>query len=201
MTRPYGKHHLTGEQRKLAEDNLPLVWWFIQRRLTSRGLIKASEIDDVSSYLMFYLCRAAERYEPTQCKFSTYAIHALWRAFTLYRKERDKYQSNVRLTDFVVDTGGRAIADTMPDKTYLDEPCVCWTDVSKLFDKIDLTDNEAHLVDLYYRERKGPVEMARLLGKTPSNIMTVLRKVRNKIRQHIKQTKIPVEHFTERQIT
>lgn len=196
MTRPYEKHHLTDEQRKLAEDNLPLVWWFIQRRLTFRGLIKANEIDDVAGYLMFYLCRAAECYDSSRCQFSTYAVSALWRAFSLYRKDRDKYQSNVRLTDFAVNE----ITDTLPDKSYDDEPVVCWRDVSGLFDHINLSDNEAVMIDMYYRERKGPYEMARILHRSPSNIMTVLRGVRLKIAEYVKRVGLTVEQFTERRI-
>jgi hypothetical protein len=127
-------------------------------------------------------------------------MSALWRAFALYRKERDKYQSNVRLTDFVVEAGGRVIADTLPDKSYQDEPFVCFADMNKLFDNVHLSDTEAYMIDLYYRERKGPYEMAKMLGKTPSNVLTVLRRVRQKLADYVQRAGIPVEHFTERQI-
>ena len=196
MTRPYEKHHLTDEQRKLAEENLPLVWWFIQKRLTARRLIAVNEIDDVASYLMFYLCRTAENYQPEKGKFSTYAMRAFWRAFNLYRANRDKYQSHTRLTNFVVDE----ITDTVPDKVYLYEPFVCWPDISKLFDYIRLSDNEAMMIDMYYRERLGFTEIGRRVGKTKSNVCTALRNVRQKLADYVQRAGIPVEHFTERQI-
>lgn len=201
MTRPYGKHHLTDAQRKLAEENLPLVWWFIGNRLSSRGLITVSETDDVASYLMFYLCRAAENFDADKnVKFSTYAIYAFWRAFNLYRTDRDKYQKHTRLSAFVVDCDEKEIADTLADESYKDEPEVCWRDVSPLFDHISLSDNEAVMVDMYYRERKGPSEMAQLLHKTPSNILAVLRNIKHKLAVYVKHAGLTVERFTERRI-
>ncbi len=201
MTRPYGKHRLTDEQRKLAEDNLPLVWWFIQKRLTARKLITVNEIDDVASDLMFCLCRAAELYDPSKGKFSSYAIATLYGGFNRYRNLRDRYQGRIKLTDFVVDDGNKVIADTIPDKSYLDEPVVCWTDISKLFDHVALTNDEAHMVDLYYRERRKVVEISKQIGRTKSNVFTVLRNVRHKLANYVQQSGIPVEYFTERQIS
>ncbi len=78
MARPYGGHHLTEEQKKLAEDNYPLVWWFLNKYVLAPGTISRHEIDECSGYLIFNLCLAAESFDPERnIKFSSYAIKAL----------------------------------------------------------------------------------------------------------------------------
>lgn len=57
MTRPYGKHYLTDERRKLAEENLPLVWWYLGK-LIAKGQIDVSEKDDARRYAAIGLIKS-----------------------------------------------------------------------------------------------------------------------------------------------
>lgn len=78
MTRPYEGHYLNEEQKKLAADNINLVWWYIDKKLLRYNKIEPKEIDDVAGYLMWQLCMAAEGFDPKMgYKFSTYAKVAL----------------------------------------------------------------------------------------------------------------------------
>lgn len=72
---------LTDAQRKLVEDNVKLVHWFLNRYTR----VLPSEYDDVFQTCCLGLMEAARRYDPGIGKFSTYATIAIKNT---YRKMR-----------------------------------------------------------------------------------------------------------------
>lgn len=63
---------LTNEQRLMVEDNMRLVYWVIREA----GYV--GDKQDAEQELMWELCKAAYRFDPTKgTKFSTYAMSCL----------------------------------------------------------------------------------------------------------------------------
>lgn len=91
--RPYKGHWLTEEQKKLAEENLPFVWWFIKNKLINTGKIDKKEIDEIASHLMWRLCLCAEKYNTnSKSKFSSYLLTGCYSGFAQYKDEQKKYR-------------------------------------------------------------------------------------------------------------
>ena len=68
--------YLTEEKKKLVADNLPLVWWYIDKKMRYKPQ-GANELDEVGEQLTERLCIAADTFDPHRgIKFSTYAIRA-----------------------------------------------------------------------------------------------------------------------------
>ena len=64
---------LTLAQQALVEDNLPAVTWVIRDHITVNEHIPGMGWDDLFGEGCFWLCRAAQSYDPAQAQFSTYA--------------------------------------------------------------------------------------------------------------------------------
>lgn len=65
---------LNDDQRKMVEDNMPLVFFFINKFCFIYSRARASEIEDLRQELFVGLCRAAYEYRPELGGFASYAI-------------------------------------------------------------------------------------------------------------------------------
>lgn len=74
---------LTDEQRRLVDENRGLVWMVVHRLP-----IPESRKDDAAQTGMLGLARAAQLYDPTKAKFSTYA--PVWIRSYIQRGRRDE---------------------------------------------------------------------------------------------------------------
>lgn len=78
---------LNEEQQKLVEDNLGLVGFVLSRYFSNGRRVLATE-DDAVQIGRLALCKAAERYDSSAGKFSTYAVHTIVGEYKRYNREQ-----------------------------------------------------------------------------------------------------------------
>lgn len=199
MARPYGGHHLTEEQKKLAEDNYPLVWWFLNKYVLVPGVIRRHEIDDCSGYLIFKLCLAAESFDPDRdIKFSSYAVKALRSGLYRYLSLRTQFDERFVSVDFGshYDFHGKTIrnAEEPMYKPY-NEKKVSWEDIKPLFDLIDMTSLEEQIIFFTYEKKYPSRKIGKIIGLTGERIRQHHRLIVDKLKKAVKKNNISIEDF------
>lgn len=197
MVRPYGSHYLTEEKKKLAEENMPLVWWFLNKEVLARGTIQTHEIDDCSGYLIWHYCMAAEGFEEGKgSKFGSYAILAMRHGLCRYLSLRKRFRERYILTDFTIkgEDGERVVEPPYISKT---EHVTGWNDVSFLFDLIELTPMEEQIIYFYYEQKTTYEKIGDLLGYTRERIRQKHGDIILRLKKAVKEHNITLEDFCE----
>jgi len=192
MGRTYGSHYLTEEKRQIAEDNLPLVWWFLNKQVLAKRTIQTHEIDDCSGYLIWHLCIAAESFDPDKgCKFSSYAIKALRHGLCRYLSLRNKFKDRFVVTDFAIEEKIKF------DTKYINktEQIINWNDVKYLFDLVELTPVEEQIIYFYYEQKKTYERIGKLLGYNRERIRQKHGDIILRIKEAVKKQNITLQDF------
>ena len=95
------------ERNKLVEDNIALAKYCAVR---FRGIVPFTEMDDVISLAYIGLVNAADRYDPKQGKFSSFAYVCIRQAFGTERVYRDRKR---RIPHEIVDSIESRIPNTV----------------------------------------------------------------------------------------
>lgn len=95
MPKPELDFRLNEDQKKLAEDNFRLVYWFMEKQTMPDGI----DWDDYQSYLIRWYLRSIVTYDETKSKISTYVVQMLrWSRLhyiTAYVREKKKGISSI----------------------------------------------------------------------------------------------------------
>ncbi|MHA1469531.1 MAG: sigma factor-like helix-turn-helix DNA-binding protein [Candidatus Asgardarchaeia archaeon] len=199
MGRPYGQHYLTEEQKQLAADNINLVWWYI-KTLLNRGKIRPPEIDDVAGHLIWFLCMAAEKYDPSRgVKFSTYAKFAFRTGFSIYIDLRSRWEDRFKIMGF--EFAGESEEEYGYHYRPIREkykPFVEWGDLEFLFDRIELSPLEEQIKYYYYEQRMEMVEIADVLDYSRERIRQIINNMAGRIKNYVDENGYVVEDFVSR---
>jgi RNA polymerase sigma factor (sigma-70 family) len=126
---------MTSEQKKLVEDNLPLVYFIISREYpTFIG------DEDLSQSAALGLCQAANSWDESKGLFSTYAGRCIRNEINKEFIRRKPHSKNISLQT------------TLAEKMTLDEVLVGDEDVVVMDEKFydTLTDEEIKAFELFY---------------------------------------------------
>lgn len=195
MVRTYGSHYLTEEKKKLAEENMPLVWWFLNKEVLARGTIQTHEIDDCSGYLIWHYCMAAEGFEEGKgSKFGSYAILAMRHGLCRYLSLRKIFRKRYTLTDFTIkgEDGERVVEPPYVPKT---EKRIQWEDVSFIFDLIEMTLMEQQIVYFHYEQKYTYMQIGELLGYSRERIRQFHMEIVQKLKIAVVDNDIKLSDF------
>lgn len=162
---------------KLIEDNMKLVYYVINKYYPSY-----LGDEDVVQEGMLGLCRAANNYDPSKTKFSTYAVICIKHQILYYLRSRSKHNGTLSL-DYDVKGEER---NCEPFVNFivgeLDVDTV-WVDFKTFYST--LTENEKNIIDLslYY----SPTEIGEMLGKTMHNVHSTKSKIKRKWRKFLEK--------------
>lgn len=198
MSRPYGGHHLTDEQRELAEENFPLVIFYIQDQLLKKKKIYPHEIDDCMGHIMWGLCMAAETYDKDKGAFSTYAYNAFRHGFCRYLQLRDRFNSRFILTDFMVrhddsDDGSSYDPEDLPAPR--NERHLEWDDIKELFNYVELDPIEFYVIKMYYRSNYSYKQIGRRLSLSGEGVRQIAVSAISKIKKAVRENDLSIADF------
>lgn len=154
-------------QEQLIQDNMGLVYHVIQQKyptfIGDEDLIQSG---------MVGLCKAAESFDPTVGKFSTFAYWCILNEIRRDFVSRFKHKGVLSL-DYPAEVDG--------EKVKIGDIIVGDEDVGY----VDLTDNsltnrQKEILDLYQRGLNG-VEIASVLGISRQSVCTQKRRIRIKL--------------------
>ena len=97
---------LTAEQRKLVENQLPIVYWVIREEISVNESVCGFEYDDLYQEGCLWLCHAAATYDAGLAKFPTYAKKVVRNGLLSYC--RKMYAGQKHFTRLAADEIGRA---------------------------------------------------------------------------------------------
>ena len=175
---------LTKEQEELVTKNIALAYYLFKKLYNDD--FKNSHGDDLISEGLMGLVKAAKTYDPTKCKFATYATRCIQNQFFMYiRKQKDKFNRTFSL-DAPIDNDSDGTEITLADSMVTAD----WT-TSDNIDKAIEVDYRQMLVDAFFETRparnkevyvlmshgKTQKEVAEILGFSQSYVSRLLRNI------------------------
>ena len=161
---------------KLIEDNMKLVYYVINKYYPTYMYD-----EDVIQEGMLGLCQAANTYDSSKTKFSTYAFHCIRNRLKYYLRCQSKHSGLLSL-DFDVKcddgNGGDSFIDFIVGEHDISTVGI---DFETFYST--LNESEKELLDLSFHYSN--TEIAQLLGTTQTNISTKKWKLRKKWRKFI----------------
>lgn len=198
MTRPYGVHYLTEEQKKIVEDNIYFVWYFYEKDVVKRysNVLCPEELDEILARLFFGICLAAENWEPSRGAFTTCCVWYFKSAIGNYFREKKLFNSRYTLTPFISDDNISEDCNIdhmtyyIPTKGGLVEEYdgiekkdkITWDNISFLFDRIEKTPQEEEVILYYYKYKFTMQEVGDMLGLTRERVRQLLVPVIDKLK-------------------
>ena len=98
---------LTAEQRKLVENQLPIVYWVIREEISVNESVCGFEYDDLYQEGCLWLCHAAATYDAGLAKFPTYAKKVVRNGLLSYC--RKMYAGQKHFTRLAADEKGELL--------------------------------------------------------------------------------------------
>lgn len=151
--------------QKLVEDNMNLVYWLISKEYST--YIKD---EDLIQCGMLGLCIAAEKYDESKGKFSTFAVQGIRNEIRSEFRRRNRHQG-VWSLDYEVN-GQNGEKTTFGDYVVGDED-VLYID----YCDEQLSPLQRNIVTLL-KQGKSTKEIAETLGTTVQNVQWTKRKIR-----------------------
>lgn len=144
---------------------MKLVYWVISREFPNH-----TKDEDIHQTGMVGLCLAAEKWDESRCKFTTFAYYCIKTAILNEFKYRKKHSHVISLDyDIIGDDGTKTpVIETIagdPDVMYFDD---C---------EDQLTPLQRNILALLKRGVR-PKEVAKILGCTKQNVYWTQRKIR-----------------------
>ncbi len=193
MPRPPSGKKLTEEQKKLVEENLPLLWWFLDKKVLKKNIIQYHEIDDCVGYLMWHYCVGARSFLSDKgVKFGTYIIRALYSGLRTYLADRSKYWSHCFLTDFRFDDGKGDMVNEPEYKPDINK-VIIWEDIEPLFDLINMTPMEEQVIFFAYEKKYTYTKIGKIIGITGEMIRQHHKQVVCKLKDAVEKNNIVIE--------
>lgn len=166
---------MTYEQKKLAEENIRLVYWFIHRRELS--------VDEYEGMLMETLCRAAIKFDPQKgFKFSSYALLSFSNCIKMHVRNRT---ATCRVPEHLVQSGEEAVYrnsdgiattlfDVIADKRDDVEDMLFLETVKEYVESLDKEDRMILCMKI---EGMGQRDIAKRVGMSQPNVCRRLKRI------------------------
>lgn len=176
---------LSDAERKLAEDNLNLVY-FVAYKMANAGQLPKNVLDDAISEGMYGLMRAAVLYDPSRgLQFSTLGVMCIRNQIMSWiRKETTQRKMVAISIDMVVSEGsgksaGKTWAETLPAVDDTEQDAVLWLNeyaIQKMEEQ-----GKGHWVQLLMENANGATmeELAAESGVTKQRICKQIHQARN----------------------
>lgn len=148
----------------LVEDNLNLVYFLINKHYPT--FIKDEDIVQVG---MLALCTAANNWDETKSKFSTYASKCILNAIANEFRERSKHKHTLSLDYSFTNDEGESVTF---GECCVGEEDVCYIDIDPVYER--LTAKEREVIRLY---RQG-LSVNEIANKVDYGTQTVYRIIR-----------------------
>lgn len=171
---------MTPEQRALAEENLPLVGWYMRR---TPYTIRKDEWEDAYQQGALGLCIAAKNYDPAQgAEFSTYAMYYIvgYVRRAINRRIRAEIDCPARLEERTGDED-KTLQDQIMDERME-------TDMSRrlvIMDALGALDTQERRVMRMTMRGYTQTEIARRRRMTQPSVCRYIRRAREKIRARL----------------
>jgi len=151
-------------RKQLIEDNMNLVYY-----LAHTYYPKYAKDEDIIQSGMVGLCRAAETWDESKSKFSTYASRAILNEFTKEFKSRRQSLNTLSL-DYEMGEENATFGELL-----VGEKDVLYVDLKELY--AELTPRERECFELL-REGWRPIDIAKKLGISRQHVNYHLRQIR-----------------------
>ena len=199
MARPYGDHHLSPEQKKLVEDNLPFVWYYFKKKIQPRYKhLGDNEVDEVLAQMYFFFCQAAEKWDPERGAFTTCAVLYMRSGINALFKGKEVFDKKHILSPFQQsdesDEDGYFIGEELADKR--EKPVnVKWNKLTDVFHKANLSDEEISIINLKFNEGYTDKKISVLIDKSRERVRQISSEAINKIKRVISSEKYDIGDF------
>ena len=176
---------LTDEQRKLAEDNIRLAYWYAhQMKWTSL------ELEERISMALLGLVKAAEKYDPARgTSFATFARKAMHDEILMGFRKENKHANVISLNLPVGDDNHRgALEDVIPDNNNYIAEMESHLDAETVLGKLNnlYSGMKGKLYQEIVRNPGRPKRVyAEKLGYTPRYIQKVVHSMRKDARREL----------------
>ena len=192
MPRPYGYHHLDDEQKKLAEENYYLIWYFIKEVLDKK-LIEAHEIDDLSSEIMLFYCLACESFNPSRGnKFSVYVYKSFYSALMNYRNSKKKFYSIFVVSDCNNDVRFRNYYVESKNNTV-----VLYEKIEEILKKLKFSEKEKSIIYMAHRQGLNFSETGKKISCSKQTTRNMYYRVIDKLKTYVEDNNLKYESFIE----
>lgn len=173
---------MTDEERKLAEDNMKLVYFVINKFYP-----QYSQDEDVASIGMIGLLKAAEMWEPSKGAFSTIATTAIKSEIrNELRKRRAKGRDdkeNRAETCVKCDGEELDVWGMMASPDNIARECEQRLDVRRAMEK--LPSRHAEMMMLYYGERMSFSEIGKLYRISMQRVDQIIKNSRRRLKHEL----------------
>ena len=174
---------LTDEQRRLVEDNINLIYHFMNKYRLSENAI-----EDYYGTLSIVLCRAAIHYNDKKgCKFSTYAFTAMKRElYNCHRSSNRSIECEISLEDLINEYENISYKDIIRSNECLEEDVL---DRQLLIDAIDeifktnkIKPTRHNVITLYTNTCLSQQEIADKLGVSKQRVNQIIKDFIDKLK-------------------
>lgn len=173
---------MTEEQRKLAEDNIKLVYFTINKFYP-----QWAQDEDMASIGVIGLLKAAEMWEPSRGAFSTIATTAIKSEIgNELRKTRAKGRDERKnRAETCVKCEGEELDvwDMIPSPDNVARECEQRLDVRRALEKLPL--RHAEMMMLYYGERMSFSEIGKLYGISIQRVDQIIKNSRRRLKHEL----------------
>jgi len=193
MARSYGHHYLTEEQKKLAEENIGLVWYFVKQQI-KKGRIQPHEVDELSGYLMMHYCLSCEKYDPLlNTKFSTYAFNSFNHAISNYRMNNKRFYGRFVTCDYNnLDENVSFIEPVFENKTKKE---VDFDKIDNILMKAKLDSFEHQTFHYKHKLYYNYTEIGEIMGYSKERIRQFYESGLKKIIAYVKKSGYSMDYF------
>ena len=189
--------YLTEKKKKLAEDNLPLVWWFIDKKLKDRPN-NLNALDEIGEKLIERLCIAADTFDPSRgYTFSTYVFYAFLTGVREYKRAEELYNRNLIFMNFnsPEQKEKEEIAPFYFGSRFAPSSTTTWEDLDPLIENANLTKRERRIIDLHYHLNYSFPKIGELFNRSRERIRQLHNSAIKKIKSFVQQQNFYLEDF------
>lgn len=155
-------------RQSLIEDNMKLVYFIINKYYPT-----FIHDEDIIQYGMLGLCKAAEKWDETKSKFSTFASHAILNEIKMEFRRRSKQPETVSLSKIIHSEESKL---TLED-SIMGEADIGFVDMKGLKDSLTPREKEIWDMTLCGDTQR---EIAERLGLSVQRVNAVIRKIKKR---------------------
>ena len=155
-------------RQRLIEDNMNLVYFIINKYYPT-----FIHDEDIVQYGMLGLCKAAEKWDETKSKFSTFASHAILNEIKMEFRRRSKQLETVSLSKIIHSEESKLILED----AIMGETDVGFIDMKGLNDSLTPREKEIWDMTLCGNTQR---EIAERLGLSVQRVNAVIRKIKKR---------------------
>lgn len=163
---------MSENKQQLITDNMKLVYHIINSKFPA-----FSGNEDIIQEGMLGLCKAADTFDESKSKFTTYACTCIYNQIKLWFRNNKKHFNNLSL-DYLT-TNEECESIPLVDMIIGDDD-VDYVDIESLFGK--LSERERNVCELAYLGYNN-CAIAEKLGISRQNVGAIKRKIENRVRK------------------